>query len=213
MLVAMSLLARQSDGRRRDGCRAVCSRSRLTAECRSRPTSKRVLLSVAPYDADRLFSATRVPVRAMRGAVTQLDSRLVRQQRQCGTKSGRTRHVEAARSNSTFTPESTRVCSRCPTYRSVSRRIAYSHSTVSERVGPVCLRRRQRHLQLCARALTSSLIHDSCGRDTASQSAREEIVPAKRLLRYGLIGPSLRALPVLAYKAVPYGHATQRTKG
>eukprot|EP00966_Prymnesium_polylepis_P170687 3945791-Prymnesium_polylepis.1 len=49
-------LAWQSDSRRRDGRRAVCSR--LTAECRSRPTSKRVLLSVAPYDADRLSSVT-----------------------------------------------------------------------------------------------------------------------------------------------------------
>eukprot|EP00966_Prymnesium_polylepis_P206883 4792276-Prymnesium_polylepis.1 len=58
----MSLLARQSDGRRLDGCRAVCSRQ-LTAECQSRPTSKRVPLSVAPYDADRLSSVIRVPVR------------------------------------------------------------------------------------------------------------------------------------------------------
>eukprot|EP00966_Prymnesium_polylepis_P291778 6738860-Prymnesium_polylepis.1 len=32
--------------------------------------------SVAPYDADRLLYETRVPVRAVRGAVTQLDSRL-----------------------------------------------------------------------------------------------------------------------------------------
>ena len=40
-----------------------------------------------PYDADRLLSVTRVPIRAVRRAVTQLDSRLVRQQ--C-TMSGRT---------------------------------------------------------------------------------------------------------------------------
>ena len=40
-----------------------------------------------PYDADRLLSVTRVPIRAVRGAVTQLDSRLVRQ---LCTMSGRT---------------------------------------------------------------------------------------------------------------------------
>jgi hypothetical protein len=39
-----------------------------------------VPLSVASPDADRLSSVIRVPVRAVRGAVTQLDSRLVRQQ-------------------------------------------------------------------------------------------------------------------------------------
>ena len=48
--------------------------------------SKRVQRSVVPYDAE-LLSVTRVPIRAVRGDVTQLDSRLVRQQ--C-TMSGRT---------------------------------------------------------------------------------------------------------------------------
>eukprot|EP00966_Prymnesium_polylepis_P096060 2225746-Prymnesium_polylepis.1 len=60
----MSLLARQSDGRRRDGSRGQSSLpTSHVAECRSRPTS----------------NVIRVPARAVRGAVTQLDSRLVRQ--------------------------------------------------------------------------------------------------------------------------------------
>ena len=43
--------------------------------------------SVESHDTDRLLSVTRALIRAVRGAVTQLDSRLVRQQR---TMSGRT---------------------------------------------------------------------------------------------------------------------------
>eukprot|EP00966_Prymnesium_polylepis_P085771 1985588-Prymnesium_polylepis.1 len=42
---------------------------------------------VVPFDAGRLLSVTRVQICAARGAVTQLDSQLVRQQ--C-TMSGRT---------------------------------------------------------------------------------------------------------------------------
>eukprot|EP00966_Prymnesium_polylepis_P083355 1931028-Prymnesium_polylepis.1 len=44
------------------------------------PCASECRRSVAPYDADRLLYVTRVPVRAVRGAVAQLDSRLVRQQ-------------------------------------------------------------------------------------------------------------------------------------
>jgi hypothetical protein len=52
------------------------------------PHGKRVPRSVAPYDADRLLYVTRVPIRAVGGAVTQLNSRLVRQL--CTMSSGRT---------------------------------------------------------------------------------------------------------------------------
>jgi hypothetical protein len=68
-LVATSLSAWQSDGRYR---RATAAEQTITPHCRvsSATHSKRKPRGVATHDAGRLLSVTRVPIRAVRGAVT-----------------------------------------------------------------------------------------------------------------------------------------------